>query len=236
MKNTIADGSALQAKGTAPGVPASGEADQYGAIRKIMKSIGCEVEDAEAKEFSGISVIPGPAIVLKPSFAVCPAEYKEKFTSPSQVKISKTSSLVVSGSGVVIESLDLDGALVINCEEGASGVIKDLTVKNKGWEKVADESNSNEIISMRGYTVVKHETHVVTVKKDGTIDGLTPKAPPQSKPAPPAAAPAAPTPAPAPAAPKPSAPAAPTPAPAPVPDPDKDDGDSVETDCGCIIQ
>jgi len=158
-----------------PGVAASGETDQYAAVRKIMKSIGCEVEDADSETFSGISVIPGPAVVVKPSFAVCPAEYKEKFPSPSSIKISKSSSLVVNGADVVIESLTLDGALVINAEEGAKGVIRDLVVKNKGWVKVADESNDSEIIRMRGYRLEKIETQTITLKKDGSIDGLSPK-------------------------------------------------------------
>lgn len=184
VKNAIADGAALQKKGTAPGVAASGEADQYAAIRKIMKSIGCQVEEAEAETFSEISVIPGPEIVLKPNFVVCPAEYKEKFTSPSSVKISKSSSLIVSGSGVVIESLDLDGALVINCEEGASGVIRDVVVRNQGWKQVVDVSSSDEIISMRGYKMIKNDTQTITIKTDGSIDGLPKKEVEAEKPKP----------------------------------------------------
>ena len=175
MKNAISDGAALQAKGTAPGSAASGEADQYGAIRKIMKSIGCKVVEAQPQNYSGVSVVPGPSIVLKPNFVVCPAEYKEKFPNPSAIKISESSTLIVSGSGVVIESLDLDGALIINCEEGAKGVIRDLVIRNKGYQKIADESNTNEIIRMRGYRIVKHEAQTVTIKKDGSIVGLKPK-------------------------------------------------------------
>lgn len=186
VKNTISDGAALQKKNTAPGTAASGEADQYAAIRKIMTSVGCQVEDAAPETFGGISVIPGPAIVLKPSFASCPAEYKVKFPSPSSVKISKSSTLVVNGSGVVIKSLDLDGALVIDCEEGATGVICDLVVKNKGWEKVADESSTDEIITMRGYSLSKHETKTIVFKKDETVEGLTtPLSPVKAEVAPP---------------------------------------------------
>jgi len=171
VKNATVDGSSLQKKGTMPAVAASGEADQYAAVRKIMQSIGCNIEEADPEIFCGISVIPGPSIVLKPNFVACPGEYKERFTSPSSVTISKSSSLVISGSGVVVDSLDLDGALIINCEEGATGIIRNLAVRNKGWEKVADESNSDEIIRMRGYKMIKNETHTVTIKKDGSIEG-----------------------------------------------------------------
>ncbi len=175
VKNATSDGVNLQSSGTAPGVAATGEADQYAAVRKIMKSIGCEIEDAETAVFDGIEVVPGPEIVLKPSFAVCPAEYKQQFPNPSKIKISSRSSLVVSGHGVVIDSLDLDGALVIECEEGASGVIRDLVVKNEGWKKVADKSETSaEYIRIRGYHLKKAETKVITFRKDGSIEGYTP--------------------------------------------------------------
>lgn len=175
VKNATSDGVNLQSKGTAPGVAATGEADQYAAMRKIMTSIGCQVEDAQPAEFDGIKIVPGPEIVLKPSFAVCPAEYKKQFPCPSKIKISSRSSLVVEGCGVVIESLDLDGALVIKCEEGASGVIRNLVVRNNGWRKVNDTSPSNaEYLRIRGYRLEKDETKFILFKKDGSIEGYVP--------------------------------------------------------------
>lgn len=174
VKNATADGVKLQGKGTAPGVAATGEADQYGAVRKIMVSIGCKVEDASESTFDGIKVVAGPEIVLKPSFAVCPAEYTSRFSDPSKVTISGRSSLVIEGN-VIIESLTLDGALTIECEDGATGVISDLSVKNKGWEKVEDISDSNpEYIRIRGYKMKKIETRKIVFKKDGTVEGYSP--------------------------------------------------------------
>ncbi len=167
VKNATQDGVKLQSKGTAPGVAATGEADQYAAVRKIMTSIGCKVEDAEPSVFQSIEVVAGPEIVLKPSFVVCPAEYKKHFPDPSKIKISSRSSLVIKGEGVTIESLDLDGALVIECEEGATGVIRNLVVKNKGWKKVIDESNaSKEFIQIRGYHLEKVETKTIVFRKE----------------------------------------------------------------------
>lgn len=182
VKNATADGVKLQEKGTAPGVAATGEADQYAAIRKIMRSIGCDVEDAEEVEFDGIKVVPGPEIVLKPSFVICPAEYKKSFPNPSKIKISSRSSLVVKGEGVVIESLDLDGALVVECEKGATGVIKDLVVKNAGWKKDTNVSNdSDEYIRIRGYKMDKVETKNITFKKETNV---TPPPPVATQPKP----------------------------------------------------
>lgn len=168
VKNATPDGVTLQRKGTAPGVAATGEADQYAAVRKIMTSIGCKIEDAEPVEFEGIKVVAGPEIVLKPSFVTCPAEYKKNFPDPSKIKVSARSSLVIEGDGVIVESLDLDGALVIKCEKGATGVVRDLVVKNKGWKKVADTSSaSEEFIQIRGYHLEKVETeNIVFQKKD----------------------------------------------------------------------
>jgi len=178
VKNATLDGIALQQKGTQAGVASTGEADQSGAVRKILRSIGCVVEDANPSVFSGISAVLGPDCILKPNFAACANEFKEKFPNPSAIKISDKSSLVVSGSGLVIESLDLDGALVIECEEGATGVIRNLKVANVGWTKVADESSEIEAIRMRGFHIEKTETETIIFKKDGSIEGnYSPDAP-----------------------------------------------------------
>ena len=157
VKNATADGVKLQAAGTQPGTAAMGEADQYGALRKIMRSVGCTIEDAEPETHLGISAVLGPAIVIKPDFCFCPGEYKTKFPDPERVKISSRSTLIVRGSGVVIESLDLDGTLIINCEGSEPLLVQDLVVKNKGWVRVKDEKSDNEIIRMRGYHLERKE-------------------------------------------------------------------------------
>lgn len=152
VKNATSDGVSLQEKGTQPATAATGEADQYNAVRKIMRSVGCQVEDADTETFLGIKVVLGPRIVLKPDFACCPGEVTAKFPSPEKVKISSRSSLIVRGSGVVIESLDLDGALVIEGKHGKSLTIADVVVKNDGWVVTPDDSD-DEVIKMRGYNI-----------------------------------------------------------------------------------
>jgi len=134
--------------------------------------IGCSVGTPEPVVFKGISFIPGPELVFKPSFVAFPFEYPKHFPIPADISISSRSSLVINnGDGLTIESLDLDGALVINCEEGVKQVIKGLKVCNKGWikEKVSDDSRVDEIIKMRGYRIKKLETRTMTYKADGTI-------------------------------------------------------------------
>lgn len=171
VKNATSDGAALQKKGSPAGVAATGEADQYCAVREILRSIGCNVADAEPATYKDITIVPGPQIVLKPDFVCCPAEYKKAFPTPEKVNISANSSLVVKGSGVVIESLDLDGALVIECEEGAKGVIRNLTVTNAGWMLSPVVTSEDEIIAMRGYIIDKRETKRIVFKKNGSIEG-----------------------------------------------------------------
>ena len=183
MKNAASDGVALQEKGISPGVAASGEADQYGAQAKICRSIGCVVGESTPHVFHGISVPLSPTIVLKPNFVTFPAEYKAKFPFPSLVEISARSSLVVEGGNVVIKSLDLDGALVIKCEEGAPmGTIDGLVISNQGWvfEKAEDET-TDEVIRMRGYRLNKLETCTIVFKQDGTVEGLPKNIEPVSK-------------------------------------------------------
>jgi hypothetical protein len=62
----------------------------------------------------------------------------------------------------VIESLTLDGALVIEGNEKVEEqVVKNLVVKNDGWTIVKDDDCVVEDIAMRGYHLEKKETKKV---------------------------------------------------------------------------
>jgi UDP-sugar pyrophosphorylase len=167
VKNALADGIAFQDKGIAPGTAATGEADQYAAMRLMLRAHGCQVEDAETVNYGGIKVVPGPAIVIKPDFACCPGEYNIKFPYPEKVKISARSTLVVRGSGVVIESLDLDGALIIDVERGEEAIVRDLVVKNDGWVQEPEPNSDDEKIKMRGFKIERIDARYIEVKSKG---------------------------------------------------------------------
>jgi hypothetical protein len=122
----------------------------------MMNNIGCNVETAKKETYNGIDVYPGASIVLKPDFVCCPAEYAAKFPFPNAVNISARSTLILRGSGVVIESLDLDGCLVIDYRNGEKVVITDKVVQNAGWVKVKDAKSKDEIIRMRGYHIERY--------------------------------------------------------------------------------
>lgn len=157
VKNATVDGVALQANGTHPGTAASGEADQYNSYRLMLRTIGCRIEQGPVETYKGINVTLGPAVVLKPSFVCCPAEYKTKFPYPERVRISSRSTLIVRGEGVVIESLDLDGACIIDCPQGEEVLIKDRVIRNEGWVFVRDEDSQDEKTKMRGYRLVRKD-------------------------------------------------------------------------------
>ena len=164
VKNATSEGAVLQAHGTQPGTAASGESDQLGAIRCILRSIGCHVDDAPSETYLGIAVVPGPAIVFHPTFACCPAEYRDKIPQPDQIRISARSTLVVKGRGVVLEQLDLDGALVIDCPPGRTlPVHRPDLLHNEGWVRVRDEHSQDEVIQMRGYRIEKRATEHISV-------------------------------------------------------------------------
>lgn len=166
VKNTVADGVALQAKDTPAGTAATGEADQYAAQRVFLQSHGCKIKEAEPCVYNGIKVIPGPAIVLKPDFVSCMADFKNKFPFPEKVAISSRSTLVVKGSDIVIESLQLDGCLVVEAGPGEKITIKDKVVKNKGWNQIPVSDSEAEIVRMRGFIIDRAETERVEAKND----------------------------------------------------------------------
>jgi len=183
VKNAAVDGVALQAKGTPAGTAATGESDQYTAQRIFLQSHGCQVTEADPTSYSGIEVVPGPAIVLKPDFVCCPGDLKTKFPCPEKIMITSRSTLIVKGSGVVIESLNLDGCLVVDAGPGEQIIIRDKVVKNDGWVQVPVSDSDTEIVRMRGFIIDRKETERVEAHSkssqndtddDTSIDGNAP--------------------------------------------------------------
>ena len=167
VKNMTSDGATLQTKGTAAATAATGEADQYQACRRILQSIGCNVPNATPETYAGIITVPGPAIVVKPSFALCPREYTARFPTPELINITARSTLVVRGANVTIHSLELDGALVIDVPDNKVLDIHDLVVKNEGWIRVpVSDETGNEILKMRGYKIERKGTTVIKKERD----------------------------------------------------------------------
>lgn len=60
---------------------------------------------------------------------------QERFPQPARVTMTSRSALVVRGDAA-FHHLDLDGALVVIVEPGASLTVRSLVVRNQGWTLV----------------------------------------------------------------------------------------------------
>jgi len=190
-KNSIAEGLAKLAAGVDPMTAATAEQDMYGSWAERLRRAGCDVGRAEARTVWGIPVRLGPLLSASPFWACTQAQLASRLPCPGQVHVSAKSALVLKcgpGVSVVVESLVLDGALVLD----ASGLpphstvtLRGVVVSNAGWE-LADLSDAemtptaaaggedeaggavsaqvvSEVLRIRGYRLVKHATETVTL-------------------------------------------------------------------------
>lgn len=102
------------------------------------------------------------------------------FPHPDRVRITGRSTIVIVwpiADDLVIESLDLDGALTIVFDKNSTAPlcagpprscrVSSLRVRNRGWSVVplAEVPSQLEVDQMRGYRVVPIETHTLTVAR-----------------------------------------------------------------------
>ena len=75
--------------------------------------------------------------------------------------------MIVGEADVVIESLDLDGTLVIDTTQcpGACVIVRDLVIVNRGWEltplQPVEMLSLPEVLRIRGYKLVKHGAEMI---------------------------------------------------------------------------
>jgi UDP-sugar pyrophosphorylase len=164
VKNSPADGVAKFKGGNPTHTATSGEMEYYGCAAKLLELAGAHVASPSDFEANGIVVPAGPRVVAHPSFACTFAELDGKV---GKVALAPASTLVVEGAGVTLESLVLDGALVIKACAGANVTVKGLTVKNKGWRWVACGEDAGEVDKLRGFVVEKDETETIVFDAPG---------------------------------------------------------------------
>ena len=133
-----------------------------------LRTLGGSVAPAAPRSFRGVGVDVGPSVVLAPSFAPCFTLLREKLPTPGKIAISATSTLVVKGEEVVIEALELDGALVVDVADGGSLAIRSLQVRNAGWQFVeltdAESVAAEEATAIRGFRLQRTKTRTISVK------------------------------------------------------------------------
>jgi len=146
----------------------SGELDIYALNCCILQMLGAKVDTPQDVLFNGLKLKLWPRVVLSPSFAPSFVEVAQKIRA-TEVEISGRSSLVIDGPDIFISTLKLDGALVIRAVPGAEVVVEEMTVTNAGWEWKALEEGEEapEILKIRGFRVVKHETMALEFRSPG---------------------------------------------------------------------
>jgi len=181
-KNSLESGiEAVQKGNTAPGTMSSAESEKYIQNQRKLKHAGMNVdvtEESDLVEVGGIPVTPGPRIILCPGFGITQKEIVNKISGG---KISKRSSLVLEGQGLTVKNLDLDGALIIRASPECEVEVDGLVVKNKGYEleEIPEGVEVEESVSIRGYTMTKHEAMEIIVNEPGKYfigsDGIVKK-------------------------------------------------------------
>ena len=169
-KNDILSAAKLSADGVPPHSASSSEMAVYQMHCQSLRTLGAKVAQPSPRTFRGVQVDVGASVVLAPSFAPCFTLLREKLPTPDAISISASSHLVVKGESVVIERLELSGALVIDVADGGSLLIRSLKVSNKGWAFVeltdAQAESADEATAIRGYRLDRRETKTIAVKKD----------------------------------------------------------------------
>lgn len=171
-KNNIADAAAKAASGGPPESAASAESDFHLGGRTRLKAAGMAVVEAPARKIEGVPVVPGPRVLLRPSFAMTLAEVREKISGG---RIEGEATLVVEGRDIRLENVVIsDGsALVVKACEGAKVTIRNLRVDNDGFVmQLLDEAERTspatpEYLRIRGYRIVMHEPRILEFAAPG---------------------------------------------------------------------
>lgn len=178
VKNHVTDASQAVKKGIPAACAFTGEADQYFMWKQFLRKIGCDVSEGLSQNFQGIVGGISPQVVFLPSFVLFPLDLPSRFPSPSSVKITSRSSLLIEGD-VVIENLSLDGACrIINKSTSKRLRVllsEDCVIRNEGYQVVplSEEKQWDEVTQMRGFYLKRNEELVIELTEDMVPDGKT---------------------------------------------------------------
>ena len=173
-KNRVADAAAKQRGGGPAEAAATAEADFYHAGRARLRSAGMVVEEADVVAVQGISFVPGPRVVLCPSFAMRLSEVREKVRGGV---ISGEATLILDGADIRLEGVELRGrsGLVIEAVPGACVRVRGR-FENEGFERVVlgagelEDVAIAETVRMRGYRMVDRGAAVFRFEEPGVYE------------------------------------------------------------------
>lgn len=163
-KNNSTDAAAAVASGIPANSAWTAESDQYFVGAELLRRLGASVASAGPLSIQGITAIPGPQIVFKPSFALFPYELLSRFPNPEMIEISSSSTLVLEGD-IDVRTLKLDGSLKVKAQEGTRIVVvaglKQGGVSNGGQVMKIPPATDREVDLMRGYIFMTRKDEVV---------------------------------------------------------------------------
>lgn len=180
VKNSLPEACNMARRHMSPYGAMTGEADYYELVRRRLKAVGVPLSYSTIQP----DVVVGgaiyahlfPIIVLDANASVGAtgsgigglADLAAVFPQPARVKISPESTLIVEGS-VIIESLDLHGALrIIGPPRGSlTGpiVVRGLRVRTRPWlVREATSADADEVHAMRGFILNTDPTKVVSYR------------------------------------------------------------------------
>ncbi|KAM0943252.1 putative nucleotidyltransferase [Dioscorea sansibarensis] len=145
----------------------SGEMAIYRANSLIMKKAGVEIADPAVDDFNAQEVEVWPRITWSPKWAITFANVKKKLTE--KCSVSQRSTMIIKGQNIVLDSLSLDGTLIVNAIDEAKVQVSGC-VQNKGWllEKVDfKDSSLPQETRMRGFKIQKVEQLEVNYPEPG---------------------------------------------------------------------
>uniref|UniRef100_A0A7N0V1U0 UTP-monosaccharide-1-phosphate uridylyltransferase n=1 Tax=Kalanchoe fedtschenkoi TaxID=63787 RepID=A0A7N0V1U0_KALFE len=147
----------------------SGEMAIYRTNSLILKKAGVQIDDPIKDVFNGQEVEVWPRVTWHPKWGLSFTEVKKKVSA--NCSISQPSTLVLNGRNIHLNSLSLNGALIISSVEGAEVKIEGQ-VQNSGWtlEKVDYQDTSiPEEIRIRGFRINKVDQLDANYDQPGTF-------------------------------------------------------------------
>ena len=168
VKNSLAE-ALPKSKIGAPGRSAlEGEFEYYESASHALRAAGVTLPPPGVFMCAGFAARDVPKVVYGKGFANSFAEFRSKFRAPAAVSITNRSSLVLQGAGIVVESLDLDGALEIYAAPGANVIVR-AVVHNAGvsFEPLADGAAVPDWVKIRAFTVTRKDVRVVRFDTPG---------------------------------------------------------------------
>lgn len=161
-KNNAADARASVEAGIPAGSAMTAESDYLRYPLEFLRILGAHVAIAPPETFLGITASLTPRAVFHPSFAIFFSEVASRFPFPAKVFISERASLLIKGN-VIIESLDLDGAVRFEASPGTTLIVRagSRKISNAGHRVRECSPAASEVLQMRGYVFERVAEEVV---------------------------------------------------------------------------